>query len=85
MRAIGAIFALLAGLLGVCPACAATRHLRVLIIDGQNNHNWRETTLALKKILEYTGLFEVDVLTAPPRGADKNSFKPVFKNYKLIV
>jgi type 1 glutamine amidotransferase len=85
MRAIGAIFALLAGLLGVCPACAATRHLRVLIIDGQNNHNWRETTLALKKILEDTGLFEVDVLTAPPRGADMNSFNPVFKNYKVIV
>ena len=26
--------------------------IRALIIDGQNNHDWKSTTPALKKILE---------------------------------
>lgn len=36
--------------------------LRVLIIDGQNNHNmWPMTTVMMKQYLEETGLFRVDV------------------------
>jgi type 1 glutamine amidotransferase len=35
--------------------------VRVVIIDGQNNHNWRETTPHLKKVLEASGRFSVDV------------------------
>ncbi len=37
--------------------------LRVLILSGQNNHNWRETTPRLKSILENGGRFAVDVET----------------------
>ncbi|MDB5309716.1 MAG: Trehalose utilization [Gemmataceae bacterium] len=37
--------------------------LKVLIIDGQNNHNWRETTPVMKKILEGSGRFTVEVAT----------------------
>jgi type 1 glutamine amidotransferase len=66
-------------------AIAAPRHIRVLIIDGQNNHNWQETTPELKRILEDTGLFDVDILTAPPHGSDMSNFKPVFKNYRVVV
>ena len=40
--------------------------LSVLLIDGQNNHRWRETTPLLKKILENSGQFTVEVSTAPP-------------------
>lgn len=46
----------------VCPANAK---LKVLIIDGQNNHKWAETTPYLKAILEQTGAFTVDVSTTP--------------------
>ena len=56
-----------------------------LIIDGQNNHNWKATTPVLQKILEDTGLFQVEVLTTPPKGGDFTSFKPDFKKYKVIV
>ncbi|MFN3485690.1 MAG: ThuA domain-containing protein [Planctomycetota bacterium] len=36
--------------------------LRALIIDGQNNHGaWPKTTAMMKKYLEETGLFTVDV------------------------
>jgi type 1 glutamine amidotransferase len=39
--------------------------LRVLIIDGQNNHAWATTTPLLRTILEQTGRFTVDVATTP--------------------
>ncbi len=41
--------------------------LKVLIIDGQNNHAWTATTPVLKKILEDAGLFTVEVTTTPTR------------------
>jgi type 1 glutamine amidotransferase len=40
--------------------------LRALIIDGQNNHNWKATTPVLKWILEDSGRFTVTVFTTPP-------------------
>ncbi|MBL9189721.1 MAG: ThuA domain-containing protein [Opitutaceae bacterium] len=47
-------------------AIAAPDKLKVLIVDGQNNHQWAVTTPLLKKILEDTGRFSVDVSTTPP-------------------
>jgi type 1 glutamine amidotransferase len=41
--------------------------VRVLIIDGQNNHDWKATTPHLKKALEGSGRFSVDVATSPAR------------------
>jgi type 1 glutamine amidotransferase len=35
--------------------------IRVILIDGQNNHNWQATTPHLKKVLEDSGRFTVDV------------------------
>jgi hypothetical protein len=39
--------------------------LRVILIDGQNNHDWRATTPLLKKHLEACKRFTVDVSTSP--------------------
>jgi hypothetical protein len=39
----------------------ADKPIRVLLIDGQNNHNWRATTPLLKQMLEETGRFTVAV------------------------
>lgn len=40
----------------------AAGKLRALIVDGQNNHDvWPKSTLMMKRYLEDTGLFEVDV------------------------
>ncbi len=44
---------------------AADEKIKVLIIDGQNNHNWQQTTPVMKKILEGTNKFTVDVATTP--------------------
>jgi hypothetical protein len=43
--------------------------IKVLIIDGQNNHDWRSTTPFMKKVLEESGRFTVDVATTPQKPA----------------
>jgi type 1 glutamine amidotransferase len=48
-------------------AAAAAEPIKVLIVDGQNNHAWRTTTPILKKILEDAKMFQVDVATAPEK------------------
>src|SRR5947207_11674349 len=59
--------------------------LKALIVDGQNNHkNWPETTQMMKKYLEDTGRFAVDVATTAPQGTDA-SYKPEFKKYDVVV
>ena len=44
----------------------AEEKLKVLIVDGQNNHAWAQTTPVLKAIYEDSGRFEVDISTSPP-------------------
>ncbi len=48
-------------------ARAEPAKIKVLIVDGQNNHAWAATTPVLKRILEDAGIFSVDVSTAPTR------------------
>lgn len=69
------------------PARAAAP-LRVMILDGESGgpyHNWRVTTQVLKKELDEVGLFDVEIVTAPPAGADFSNFKPDWSKYKVIV
>src|SRR3990172_928760 len=51
----------------LCPTVRAADKVRVLIIDGQNNHNWEAMTPPMKATLEKTGRFTVDVATTPPQ------------------
>ena len=58
-------------LLTLCVAvssASAQDKIRLLIIDGQNNHNWKATTPVLVKIFESAGIFTVDVATTPESG-----------------
>lgn len=54
--------------------------IQVLIITGQNGHDWRSTTPELRKVLEDTGRFEVRV-TEEFRGAGPETLAP----YDLVV
>ena len=47
------LFAL--GIWAVLVAVAAAAPMKALIVDGQNDHDWKETTPVLKKLLEETG------------------------------
>ncbi|HEV8542108.1 MAG TPA: ThuA domain-containing protein [Verrucomicrobiae bacterium] len=71
--------------LGVFAANLRAATLPVLIVDGQNNHDFRATTPHLKKVLEETGLFSVEVATTPGKGGDMSTFHPDFKRYRVIV
>jgi uncharacterized protein len=67
------------------PTAGRAEPLKALIVDGQNNHkNWPTTTKMMKKYLEDTGLFTVDVATTAKAGTDV-SFKPEFAKYNVVV
>lgn len=59
--------------------------LHVLLIDGQNNHEWTQTTPVLVDVLEGSGRFSVDVLTSPAQGEDLSGFNADFGNYDVVV
>lgn len=67
MRTISRLLlALLLALALIAPAQAADK-IKVLLIDGQNNHAWAKTTPVIKANLEKTGRFTVDVVTSPAK------------------
>ena len=67
MRIMRNTLLLLAGLVVSGYTWAAEAQLRVLILSGENNHDWRETTPKLKSILTTSGRFSVDVTEHPER------------------
>lgn len=64
---------------------SAAEAMRALIVTGQNNHAWQQTTPLLKSALEATGLFTVDVATSPSKGSDMSPFRPAFTDYAVVV
>ncbi len=72
----------LVSLLGSLPLQAKNK---VLIVTGQNNHNWQVSHVALQKILENSGLFTVDIAVSPAHGENMEGFVPNFSAYKLVV
>jgi mono/diheme cytochrome c family protein len=70
----------------VVPRAAAP--IRVMLLDGESGgpyHQWQQTSLVLKKELNDAGLFQVDVVTAPPPGSSFSTFKPDFASYQAVV
>ena len=58
--------------------------IKVLIVDGQNNHDWKVTTPLMRKALESSGRFAVDVATSPP-GENTKGFRPNFAAYGAVL
>lgn len=67
------------------------KKIRVILIDGQNNHNWRATTPLMKKELESCGRFTVDVasnLGSKDTGKSPTatvSFPPDLSKYDVLL
>ncbi len=60
--------------------------VRVMLLDGQNNHNWQATSPVLKKLLDEAGLFDTTIVTAPEISSpDFASFTPDFTRYRVVV
>ena len=77
--------AALIALSGISPAADP---IRVMLLDGESGgtyHKWALVSPLLKKQLEETGLFQVEIVTAPPAGGDYNAFHPDFRKYAVVV
>ncbi len=65
--------------------------IRVIILDGQNNHDWRSTTPWIKKVLENSGRFSVAVSSNLKPGdkpgviAETVPFPPDLSNYDVVL
>jgi type 1 glutamine amidotransferase len=69
--------------------------IKVLLVDGQNNHNWQVTSPFMKRVLEESGRFTVDVATTPPRPKSAGEqeayreamarFRPDFSKYDVVL
>ncbi|HJZ78409.1 MAG TPA: ThuA domain-containing protein [Vicinamibacterales bacterium] len=70
----------------VSPRAAATT--RIMILDGESAgpyHRWQVTTPVLKTLLTETGLFTVEVVTAPSATGELTGFQPSFAGRGAIV
>lgn len=67
---------------------AGAAPIPVLILNGQNNHDFAATTASLRATLLAAGRFSVDVSTSPPPRSDKSSWdawRPAFAAAKTVV
>jgi len=66
----------------------AATPISAMILDGQSGgtyHAWQQVTPVLKKMLEDTGLFRVDVVTSPVSTGDFSNFHPDFTKYQVVI
>jgi uncharacterized protein len=67
--------------------CAADP-IKVMIIGGQNNHNWSLSTPYMKELLDRNPHFQATICNAPERGADQaawDAWQPKFSDYDVIL
>ena len=60
----------------------------VLIVSGQNNHDWERTVEHLERTLLDVGIFSVDVTLSPGKEADREAWdgwRPDFGAYEVVV
>jgi uncharacterized protein len=75
-------------LLSIATFTASAEPLKVLLVDGQNNHAWAQTSPVIKAILEEGGLCKVDVATSPDKNATDDAWaawRPKFAEYQVVV
>jgi len=57
--------------------------IRVMLLDGANNHDWKSTTPVIKKILDEAGVFQTEVVTID--NAAVAAFAPEWRRYDVVV
>lgn len=86
MRRYIYIIAILFGLI-VSPALQAKGDvIKTMIVAGQDgSHYWKGACETMMKILENSGLFDVDFAFTPGFGENMDGFNPDFSKYELVV
>jgi mono/diheme cytochrome c family protein len=82
------VVAAAAALAWASAASRAAAPVRIMLLDGESAgtyHKWQLTTPVLKKELDETGLFQVDVVTAPSAGSSFAAFRPELPKYQAVV
>lgn len=60
--------------------------IRVLIVDGFSNHDWRQTTHLLRGMLQSDSEFIVEVSTMPAMGSREwSAWRPHFADYDVVI
>ena len=88
VRSLAALATARAGQAFSAPTAPTEAKIRVLIVDGINNHDWKTATHRISEILTNAGLFTVDVSTTPPKEADASAWdgwRPAFARYDAVV
>jgi hypothetical protein len=69
------------------PTTGPTDRIRVLIVDGFSNHDWRRTTACVRGILAATNLFDVTISTIPAHATDPAyaAWCPRFTDYDVVI
>jgi len=84
----GVTAALAAVSAGTAPADVPADQIKVLLIGGQNNHDWKRSTPFMQGILEKAGHFKVAVNHAPEINAPQSAWdawQPKFKGFDCVV
>jgi len=82
----GLALACIVVLSAVCTA-AADGPIRVLVVDGFSNHDWRLTTRLIRGMLEPTGQFAIEVSTAPETkdAPGWEAWRPAFSAHDVVI
>lgn len=77
-----------AAMLSVSTQAAVTNgKIKLLIVEGVSNHDWRHRLGRVQEILEKDGSFEVDVSVTPQTADDPawQSWRPDFSKYDVVL
>lgn len=59
----------------------------ILLLTGQSSiyHDWEKSSRIIERILDETGLFDVEIVTTPAEGEPMSGFAPRWSDYDAIV
>lgn len=66
---------------------ADTSMQRIMLLTGQSSiyHDWQQSSRIIERILDETGLFDVEIVTTPAEGEPMAGFAPRWSDYGAIV
>lgn len=76
---------ILFGFVSTHAVAQSRKPIPVLIVDGFSNHDWKQTTIVTKWILEKANRFNVDIATVPADSTQRETWRPEFKKYAVVI
>lgn len=71
------------GVAAVMLSAAPAAPIRVMLLDGANNHDWQSTSPVIQKVLDEAGIFRTTRVTVDNAALD--TFKPEWTAYDVVV